>query len=157
MTIKELRAEKKLSQVKFAESVGVSSSLIGAIEQGSKKVSANLSAKVKEVYGVDLGEAKEVKNAVKAEEKAATKKTVKKAAKKAPAKKAVEKTTVKASTEKVLNTPATVFIQSPIGGEITANEILAKIGEAVDKVYVRVDQNKAYWVKGDETGSIDLW
>ena len=132
MTIKELRAEKKLSQVKFAESVGVSSSLIGAIEQGSKKVSANLSAKVKEVYGVDLGEAKEVKNTVKAEEKAVTKKTVKKAAKKAPAKKAA-------------------------GGEITANEILAKIGEAVDKVYVRVDQNKAYWVKGDETGSIDLW
>ena len=44
MTIKELRAEKKLSQVKFAESVGVSSSLIGAIEQGSKKVSANRNA-----------------------------------------------------------------------------------------------------------------
>ena len=73
MTIKELRAEKKLSQLKFAESVGVSSSLIGAIEQGSKKVSANLSAKVKEVYGVDLGEAKEVKNAVKAEEKPVSK------------------------------------------------------------------------------------
>ena len=39
-----------------ASSLGVSSSLIAAIEQGSKKVSANLAAKVKEVYGVALGE-----------------------------------------------------------------------------------------------------
>ena len=51
---------------------------------------------------------------------------------------------------------AKVVIQSPIGGEITADDILKKIGEA-DTVYVRVDQNKAYWVKGDETGSVDLW
>ena len=56
MTIKELRAEKKLSQAKLAASLGVSSSLIAAIEQGSKNVSANLAAKVKDVYGVALGE-----------------------------------------------------------------------------------------------------
>lgn len=51
---------------------------------------------------------------------------------------------------------ANVVIQSPIGGEITTDEILAKIGEA-ETVYVRVDQNKAYWVKGEETGSVELW
>ncbi len=51
---------------------------------------------------------------------------------------------------------AEVIIQSPLGGEITAEEILAKIG-AADKVYVRVDQNKAYWVRGEETGDVDLW
>ncbi len=34
-------------------------------------------------------------------------------------------------------------IQSPFGGEITPEEIRARIGEA-DAVYVRVDQNKAY-------------
>ena len=49
-----------------------------------------------------------------------------------------------------------IVIQSPLGGEITAEEIRARIGEA-DTVYVRVDQNKAYWVHGDETGDIDLW
>ena len=48
------------------------------------------------------------------------------------------------------------MIQSQMGGEITPDEILAKIGEA-DTVYIRVDQNKAYWVKGKETGSVDLW
>jgi membrane protein involved in colicin uptake len=61
------------------------------------------------------------------------------AARKAAAKKAVE-----------------VIVQSPLGGEISYAEILAKVGEA-DKVYVRVDQNKAYWVRGEETGDVDLW
>ena len=51
---------------------------------------------------------------------------------------------------------AKLVIQSPMGGEITPDAILAKIGGA-DTVYVRVDQNKAYWVRGEETGSVDLW
>ena len=42
------------------------------------------------------------------------------------------------------------------GGGITPDEIIAKVGP-VDAVYVRVDENKAYWVRGDETGSVDLW
>ena len=49
-----------------------------------------------------------------------------------------------------------VVIQSPLGGEITPEEIIAKTGP-VDSVYVRVDENKAYWVKGEETGDINLW
>ena len=49
-----------------------------------------------------------------------------------------------------------IIIQSPIGAEISAEEILAKVGD-VDKIYVRVDENKAYWVKGKKSGSIDLW
>jgi hypothetical protein len=51
---------------------------------------------------------------------------------------------------------AEVIIQSPMGGNITPEEILKKVGTA-DKIYVRVDENKAYWVKGTETGSVDLW
>ena len=58
--------------------------------------------------------------------------------------------------EKVLPKKAEIIIQSPMGGEITAEAILAKVGE-VDSVYVRVDVNKAYWVKGNEYGSVDLW
>jgi biotin carboxyl carrier protein len=74
--------------------------------------------------------------------KAAAKPAAKKAApvkKAAPTKKAAE-----------------VIIQSPMGGNITPDEILAKVGKA-DKIYVRVDENKAYWVRGKETGSVDLW
>ena len=49
------------------------------------------------------------------------------------------------------------MIQSPLVGEITPAEILAKLPANVDKVYVRVDQNKAYRVKSEESGSVDLW
>ena len=48
------------------------------------------------------------------------------------------------------------FIIALYGGEITPEEIRARISEA-DAVYIRVDQNKANWVKGHENGSIDLW
>ena len=43
-----------------------------------------------------------------------------------------------------------------MGGEITPAEILAKVGP-VDQVYVRVDENKLYWVKGEENGSVEIW
>ena len=87
------------------------------------------------------------KETVKAEEK----KTVKKAAAKAAPKAAVKAAPAKKAAKK-----AEVIIQSPLGGIITPEEILAKVG-TVDKVYVRVDQNKAHWVRGDEVGSVDLW
>ena len=201
MTIKELREKEKLSQAKLANALGVSPSLIGAIETGKKNVSDKLADKVKEVYNVTLvgSEPAEiaanaavtqsmeeaVKQAVEAHEKveASVEKTadavetaVKKAAPKAKkavkdtakaAKATVKKTAAKAKSgskqahakvvEKKADVPATVFIQSPLGGEITSAEILAKVGTDVDRVYVRVDQNKAYWVKGEETGSVDLW
>ena len=79
---------------------------------------------------------------------------------KAPAKKAAEKKPVEKKPAEKKPAPAKktaeVIIQSPLGGEITGTEILKRVGD-VDKVYVRVDENKAYWVRGDETGSVDLW
>ena len=91
-----------------------------------------------------------------AEEKIVEKKPAEKkvAAVKAPAKKAAEKKPAEKKAPAKKN--AEVIIQSPLGGEITGAEILARVGK-VDKVYVRVDENKAYWVRGDETGSVDLW
>ena len=98
-----------------------------------------------------------VKKAV--EEKAVEKKPV---AKKVETAK-VEKPAAKKTAEKkpavkkaAAKKTAEVIIQSPLGGEITGAEILARVGD-VDKVYVRVDENKAYWVRGEETGSVDLW
>lgn len=90
-----------------------------------------------------------------AEEKVVEKKPVEKkpAAKAVKAEKAPAK---KPAAKKPAKKVADVIIQSPLGGEITGAEILAKVGD-VDKVYVRVDENKAYWVRGEETGSVDLW
>ncbi len=50
-----------------------------------------------------------------------------------------------------------IIIQSPDGHEITVDEIIAKIGSHVDKIYIRVDENAAYWVRGEENGSVNLW
>ena len=93
-----------------------------------------------------------------AEKKPAAKKTAAKkpaAEKKTVAKKpAAEKKT--AAKKPAAKKAAEIIIQSPLGGEITGAEILDRVGKA-DKIYVRVDENKAYWVNGEETGSVDLW
>lgn len=94
------------------------------------------------------------------EENAAAKKAAP-AKKEAPAKKtapakAEAPAAKKPATKKAAKKATEVIIQSPYGGEISYAEILAKVGEA-EKVYVRVDQNKAYWVRGLETGDVDLW
>ena len=60
-----------------------------------------------------------------------------------------------ASDENEISTPQ-FFIQSPFGHEITPAVIMDKVGE-VDSVYIRVDQNKLYWVKDEENGAIDIW
>lgn len=68
----------------------------------------------------------------------------------------IEAAVAKKTRKRAAKPSATIVIQSPYGGEVTTEEIRARIGEA-DTVYIRVDQNKAYWVKGSETGDIDLW
>ena len=142
-SIKELRAAQKLSQAAFAKTIGVSTASVAAYEAGRVNPSEKVLEKIREVYNVDLSPkpAKKAKAAKPAAEKPKAKRTAKaKAEKSAPAQS--EKTEI--------------IIQSPMGGTITPEEIIAKVG-AVDKVYIRVDENKAYWVKGEETGSIDLW
>ena len=50
-----------------------------------------------------------------------------------------------------------IFIQSPLGGNITPEEIAAKMPEGVETCYVRVDQNLIWWVRGFETGAVEIW
>ena len=60
--------------------------------------------------------------------------------------------------KRVKKAPLRVIIQSPYGGEITPEEIAAKIPEQATDVYVRVDQNKLWWLKNDEEyGSVSIW
>ena len=154
MKVKELREKYKLTQAALGKSLGVSSITISAVETGRTKVSDHLSAKIREVYGENVeAETKRRKTAAKAaakKAKPARKKTA--AAAETAAAEPGNKVEKKARRTK----KAKIVIQSPMGGEITTEDILKKIGEA-ETVYVRVDQNKAYWVKGDETGSVELW
>ena len=172
MTIKELRQMKGLTLAAFAESIGIGMSTLTGYEAGKRQPSEKALAAIKEVYGVDLantpspsGDApapaeKKVrqprakKGAVpapavkKAEEKKSRKPRAKKEPTPAPVEEKVEKKTSKQ--------PAKIIIQSLMGGEITPEEILSRVGD-VDKVYIKVEENAAYWVKGDETGAINIW
>ena len=129
-----------------------------------KKTEAAVNEVVETVKKVEKKAAETKEKAAKAKAKVAqtkakaaqTKSKAKAAAAKAEKKTAETAKKAAVAVKKVLPKKADVVIQSPMGGEITPEEILAKIGEA-DKVYVRVDVNKAYWVKGDEAGSVDLW
>lgn len=111
-----------------------------AVDFSSRKAPAKAKAAAKKVEDKVVAEKIEVK---KTAAKAArnTKETVKKV--EAAAKKPVSK--------------LEIIIQSPLGGNITAEEIAAKIPAGADSVFVRVDQNKLWWIKGEETGSVDIW
>ena len=134
------------------------------VEEVEKKTEAAVNEVVETVKKVEKKAAETKEKAAKAKAKVAqtkakaaqTKSKAKAAAAKAEKKTAETAKKAAVAVKKVLPKKADVVIQSPMGGEITPEEILAKIG-AADKVYVRVDVNKAYWVKGDEAGSVDLW
>ena len=96
----------------------------------------------------------ETANKTTAAKKPAVKKAAPKAAAKAAPKAAAKKPAVKKAAPKAK--AVEYIIQSPMGGEITPEEILKKVGKA-DKIYIRVDQNKAYWIRDKESGSVELW
>ena len=200
MTIKEFRQSQGLSQPKLAKALGIGVSTVGGYETGKIKPSAKVIAKIREVFGVDLGAAAPTpapeaapvaeKKAVPAKKASKTKKEkatpveatpAKKTSKAKKAEAAVEAAPAKKSSKTKKAAPVAVeekkeaaptktskpkkatsskqtaiVIQSPMGGEITTEDILAKVGD-VDTVYVRVDQNAIYWIKGEKSGAVNIW
>lgn len=150
MNIKELRTKEGLSQSALAKKLGIATSAIGHMENGRMKVSAKIAAKVKEEFGVDIADAV-------AAEKIEVKKTAAKATRKAKEKVKAIETKVEKKVSKAKAAKLEIIVQSPMGGNITAEEIAAKIPAGADSVFVRVDQNKLWWIKGEETGSVDIW
>ena len=52
---------------------------------------------------------------------------------------------------------AAIMIQSPEGKDITPKQIRKPVPEGTDYVFVRVEENGLYWVKGSESGAADIW
>ncbi len=50
-----------------------------------------------------------------------------------------------------------IYIQSPLGGNITPEEVAAKMPEGTEACFVRVDQNLIWWVRGEDTGAVEIW
>ena len=149
MNIKELRTKEGLSQSALAKKLGIATSAIGHMENGRMKVSAKIAAKVKEEFGVDIADAVTA-------EKIEVKKTAAKASRKAKETVKAVETKVEKKVSKAKTAKLEIIVQSPMGGNITAEEIAAKVPAGAESVFVRVDQNKLWWIKGEETGSVDI-
>ena len=50
-----------------------------------------------------------------------------------------------------------IYIQSPLGGNITPEQVEAMLPEGTESAYIRVDQNLIWWVRGEETGAVEIW
>ena len=51
-----------------------------------------------------------------------------------------------------------MVFQSTMGGAITPEQIALKLPKEAVDVYVKIEENKAYWVgKNGEMGSVDIW
>ena len=146
MTIRGLRQERNLTQEAFAASIGVSVISVRAYEAGRTVPGEKVRSAIRDRYGVDVTLVEKKPAGKKVAAKPAVKKAEPKQKKAATARK-------RAAAKK----EPQIIVQSPLGGEITPFAILAKVGQDVDKVYIRVDLNKAFWVRGSETGSVDLW
>lgn len=146
-------AKEKAAKVKaentVSEAAEKAEEIKAAAEETKAKLEADAAAAEKTVKTRKKSQkAPEKAKAAKKETETAAAEETKKAEKEAPVR--------ETAARKPADEPIQVIIQSPIGGEITPEAILAKVGEA-DTIYVRVDENKAYWVKGEEHGSVDLW
>lgn len=122
-----------------------------------KKAVRNTGRKVKEAAEKGKVKKEDVKETIMAHEIAGKERSAK-------AKRAVKETAAKvkksvaAPAKKQAAAKLKIVIQSPMGGAITAEEISARMPKGVDSVFVRVDENKLYYVlKNGETGNVDIW
>ncbi|MDO4865169.1 MAG: hypothetical protein Q4C10_01330 [Clostridia bacterium] len=150
---------------KLQETIEKNEEALAVAEIETKKAARSTARKAKtavtkavETVAGDVKEAAD--KAIVATEIEAGKAKAKRTRKTAEAKEAVKTVTEKAKTtaKRAKAAKLSVVIQSPMGGNITADEIAAKIPADAESVFVRVDQNKLWWVKKDgETGSVDIW
>ena len=134
-TLRRIRCASGLSQREFAESIGVSKSTIGNCEIGMQGISDQIWARIKEKYPHnDHHEAGKDGDHNGGDD---------------------DRDHDDAQMTVGRRTPA-IIIQSQDEREITPEEIISRVGKA-DHIYVRVEHNAAYWVRGEETGKVELW
>ena len=153
--LRALREEKGLTKRAFAQSLGVSDVQIGRLERGVARLTESFLNKVKEVYG------RELSSLDAAPEKAQD--ADKKKAIKEKGKEETEELKETAKSKDIKETitqkkEPEIYIQSLMGGTISVEEILAKLCDAeADIVYVKPEENRAYWVGKNSSGAVYLW
>ena len=146
---------------KAKEVFGVVLDTEAKVEKAAKSTAKKADKAVKKAPAKAKAAAKKVEDKVVADEIEAKKtaaKTTRKVKTAAKATAAKVETVAKKPAAKAKAAKLTIEIQSPLGGSITPEEIAAKLPKDATNVYVRIDENKLYWVKKNgETGSVDIW
>ena len=147
------RGKKKVEDaVKAIEEKAVATEV--EVKKATRSTGRKAKAKVEEAVAQVAEKAADAAAAVEVEAKKAAGK----------AKRTVKKTEVKV--EEAATKPARkaraakldIVIQSVMGGAITPEEIAAKVPKDAVSAYVKVEENKIYWVdKKGETGDVEIW
>ena len=144
--IKQIRESLSLSKSALAKLIGVSGTAIGNYESGKSKPKDEILSKIKELVKEEAGPAAPVDEKVEAA-------IDEKKEESAP----VDEEQAAAAPIEEEKKPTSIVIESKMGGTITTEEILSRLPDGCDTVYVKPEENAAYWVKGAESGVINLW
>ena len=147
------RGKKKVEDVvKAVEEKAVATEV--EVKKATRAAGRKAKAKLEEA-AAQVSE--KVNDAAAAAEIEAGKAKAKRTRKAAEAKEALVVAAVK-SARKARASKLDIVIQSVMGGAITPEEIAAKVPKDAVSAYVKVEENKIYWVdKKGETGDVEIW
>ena len=167
--LKQIRESLGMSKTEFANKLGITPMMEGRYESGGITIPER-------VASIAEGLAKPKKTRKKKEAEVITPSTTEMAATPSPkVEKAVEvatppaakepakpkrtrkKAAAEPSEELSVDGEVRMVIQSRLGGEISITEILSKIPDGVEKVYIKPEENRVYWVSADSAGCVELW
>jgi transcriptional regulator with XRE-family HTH domain len=165
--LKTIRESLKMTKSEFAKELDISPLVLGRYEKGSLEIPEVVAQKALSIVDVPhkktfvekleegltaLEHAEEITTPTMEKDFAAD-------AKAAPAEEAAAEKKEKKPAKKSGKKSAPVFyIESVMGGQITTKEIEERLPAGVEAVYIKPEENKAYFTTSDgEDGSIELW
>ena len=143
----------------YTEMMEAEEEAVAIIDQAREKDDAAIKKEIKENADAVKIETKKKTATVtrQVKEKKEKEETVKEASKET-AEEVAEVVAEKAAEEVAEETAkVAVIFETNYGRQITSESILERIPKGVDAAYIKLEENKIYWVKGTETGSVDIW
>lgn len=160
--VEEVKKTGRKAKAKVEEAAEKTADTAAAVEVEVKKTTRSAGrkakAKVEEAVEKVAGDVKDAAEKAKvAAEVEVGKAKAKRTRKTAEAKKAAAEAATKPA-RKARAAKLDIVIQSVMGGAITTEEIAAKVPKDAISAYVKVEENKIYWVdKKGETGDVEIW
>ena len=159
--VEEVKKTGRKAKAKVEEAAEKAADTAAAVEVEVKKTTRSTTRKAKaKVEEAAAQVAEKVEAAATAAEIEAGRAKAKTSRKAAEAKEAVAEAVEQAKkpARKARAAKLDIVIQSVMGGAITPEEIAEKVPKDAISAYVKVEENRIYWVnKAGETGDVEIW